>query len=527
MKAFGLRLLLATACCSAGLQTAPALPQDPVQSQAPAPVLQNRPVTDQPSENPDGTYTIRRKANLVILDVVVTDAKNHIVTDLTQKDFHVNDAGEDEKIVSFEAAGEHQVPPSQVIESTRDLDRVAPRAPVNIIVLDEYTMQFEDMAFARYSLQKWLRGQPQKLSTPTMLLSVNLQHLEVLCDYTQSKQRILEALDHHSVANPWFLRSGTWLALRYQLAFQTLQSVADATVGHLGHKNVIWVGRGLPSLAFSDVRLDTDRRIDTDLQVAINRLRDARITLYTIDPAGVEVNPSDPSNPFGGNYDFARIATATGGRALYGRNDVDAEVGTSIRDGGSFYSVSYQPTIDMRKPDRFRRITVSVDRPGMVVTTRDGYYMQGGPSAGVPQSASAGVAHELVNAGANRVTYDGLPMTLQATGIVNEYVIHIDGEAVTWTAATATQPRLAHLLVAVTQFDRKDKLVSRRAWSMLLSRKQDEPGGFVLPINAPFKLERSPKAVRARFVVRLTSSGRIGTADLAFPDAGMISPSAQ
>ena len=521
MKAFVLRLLLSTVLCGAVARAPMAEAQSPGPAQMPAPVLQNRPGTDQPSKNADGTYTIRRKANLVILDVVVTDAKNHIVTDLTQNDFHVNDAGEDEKIASFEAAGEHQVERTQVIESTRDLDRLAPRAPVNIIVLDEYTMQFEDMAFARYSLEKWLKGQSAKLATPTMLLSINLKHLEVLCDYTQSKQQILEALNHHSVANPWFLQSGSWLALRYQLAFQTLQSVADATIGHLGHKNVIWVGRGLPSFAFADVRLDTDRRIDTDLQVAINRLRDARITLYTIDPAGVQVNPSDPSNPFGGNYDFARIAAATGGHALYGRNDVDAEVGTAIRDGGSFYSLSYQPTIDMRKPDRFRRIAVTVDRPGMVVTTRDGYYMEGGPSSGVSQSASAGVTHELLNAGDNRVNYDGLPMSLQATGITDQYVIHIDGEAVTWAPATATNPRLAHLLVVVTQFDRKDKLVSRHVWSMLLSHQRDVPeaSNSVLPINAPFKLARAPDAVRARFVVRLTASGRIGTADLSFPAA--------
>jgi hypothetical protein len=38
-------------------------------------------------------------------------------------------------------------------------------------------------------------------------------------------------------------------------------------------------------------------------------------------------------------------------------------------------------------------------------------------------------------------------------------------------------------------------------------------GGINHSLNLAYTIERDPKAVRARFVVRVTSSGRIGTAD--------------
>src|SRR6202011_1176075 len=111
------------------------------------------------------------------------------------------------------------------------------------------------------------------------------------------------------------------------------------------HKNMIWIGRGFPSINMANIPVDSSRRVESYVQQCVNMLRDARVTLYAVDPAGLVVDPIAKYgnegaflDPFGGNYDFARLARATGGKALYGRNDVDAEIGNSAEDGVNFYT---------------------------------------------------------------------------------------------------------------------------------------------------------------------------------------------
>jgi len=497
--------------------TPPAQHSVPVTGQSPSQTANS----SQTVKNADGTYTIRTTARLVVLDVVVEDKKGHVVTDLTRDQFHVTESNDPETILNFETAGSHSVAPEMTIDSTQDLDRLAPRAPVNIILLDEFNTRFEDMAFARYSLKEWLKRQPDKLDTPTMLLSVSLQKFEVLRDYTQNKQEILSALDHHFAALPWQAQQYSWVAERYSLAFQTLQRVAQAVVGHIGHKNMIWIGRGFPPLDFANVPIDTQNRIDSIVQETVNRMRDARVTLYTIDPAGLQVgntygSTAEFNDPFGGNYQFAKLATATGGKALYGRNDVDAEIGTTIRDGSSFYTLTYRPGNESRDPQKFRKIRVTVDRPELVVTTREGYYLQR-PASGVnPTAPSRRLAMDLVSAESSTMVYDGLPMTVKPRIEPDTYLIHVDGRAVPWSNATDTDPRKAEMILMVSTFDKKGKELKRDAKSLKVSAPAGTAptGRIELPVNLPYKLEHDPKAVRARVVVRMAGSGRIGTADL-------------
>jgi hypothetical protein len=58
--------------------------------------------------------------------MVVTDAKGKVVTDLKRDDFHVTELDEPQTILNFEEAGAHTLNPDLSIESTADLDRLAP-----------------------------------------------------------------------------------------------------------------------------------------------------------------------------------------------------------------------------------------------------------------------------------------------------------------------------------------------------------------------------------------------------------------
>jgi VWFA-related protein len=459
----------------------------------------------------------------VVLDMLVTDAKGNVVNDLKQQDFHVEEAGGVQDIQTFEQAGEHTPDPQISIDSTADLDRLAPRAPVNIILLDEFNTRFEDMAFARYSLKKYLDKQPAKLTAPTILIAVNLEKFTVLRDYTQSKDEILSALESHLVAYPWQQAQGAWVGERYATAFITLRRVAEAVMGHPGHKNVIWIGRGFPSLNFARVSVYTQDHIESAVRSCVNILRNARITLYTVDPAGVMLHPSEygggplANDPFGGNYQFSLLAKATGGAALYGRNDVDAEIDTAIRDGSSFYTLTYRPNNPTSDLKKFRKIKVTLDRPGLTVTTREGYYTAAPPQPVDPENPSRRLIADLVAADTSTMVYDGIPISLMASPAdPDSYTVHVDAKGLSWAPATDTQPRRTDLILMVSTFDSKGKELKREARTIGANAPPTVPptGRLERSVDISYKMDHNPKAVRARFVVRATSSGRIGTADV-------------
>jgi len=484
---------------------------------------QQPPTGTQPTRDANGTYTITRNARIVILDMVVTDAKGNVITDLKRDDFRVTEMNEPQTVLNFEPAGAHTISPTLSIDSTSTLDALAPGAPVNIVLLDEFNTRFEDMAFARYSLKKFLDRQPGKLATPTMLVAVSLQNFTVLHDYTQNKDDLISALNHHFAAYPWQAHQYAWLGERYATAFITLRRVAQATIGHPGHKNMIWIGRGFPNLNMANFPVDTEQRVNNAVQDCVNVLRDARITLYTIDPAGLKVDQqaygSDAAftDPFGGNYQFAKLATATGGRALYGRNDVDAQIGTAIRDGASFYTLTYRPTDDSQNPQKFRRIKVTVDRPGLTVTTREGYYLQYGPDRVNPVNPSKRLIADLLSADSSTMVYDGAPVTVRRSADNPEtFSIHVDAKGLAWSYATDTEPRHAEVILVASTFDKKNKELKRDAKVIRASATGDVPptGRLERSLEIHYSLAPDPKATRVRFVVRVAATGRIGTADV-------------
>jgi VWFA-related protein len=505
---------------SASPQATPSIPASPSNTQAPPAIPGSG---TQPVRGADGTYTLRRTSRLVVLDVVVTDKQGNVVNGLTRDDFHITELDQPQTILNFEAAGAHSTPVTADINSTADLDKMAPQAPVNILLLDEFNTRFEDMAFARYSLKKLLQKQPDRLNTPTMLIAVDLQHFTVLQDYTQNKAALLSALDHHFVAYPWQVHNGGWIAERYATAFATLTRVAEAVVGHPGHKNMIWIGRGFPPYNFANGPVDTENRVNSAVQMCVNELRDARVTLYTVDPAGLTVSPGGGygpdaafNDPFGGNYQFSKLAVATGGRTFYGRNDVDTEIGTGIREGGSFYSMTYRPDSANVDPKKFRRIKITLSRPDLAATTREGYYVQMGPARVNPVNPSRRLEFELLSADASNMVYDGVPLTLEQDPTnPDKFMIKVDGKGLVWAAATDTAPRHADIVVVASTFDKKNKELKRTAKVVSANASGNVPptGPLLRDLNMNFPLEHNDKAVRVRFVVRVSATGRIGTAD--------------
>jgi len=481
---------------------------------------------------PDGkasAYTLRVNSRLVVLDVVVTDKLGNIVNNLKADDFRIYEDKVFQPIRSFEVSPSSQ-PASTAqpltINSTAELDRQEPNAPVSIIVLDEINTKFTDEAFTRYSLKKYLATQGNTLVQPTMLIAVNLDHLIVLRDYTTSKQEILSALDHHLQENPWKAMGGSFQAEQFDAAFASLLEVAQATGGHPGHKNMIWIGKGMPTIDPIQLTPDAAASLDGMIALTTNMFRDSRITLYTVDPSGVPAEePSEDADgfydedPFGGQVNFNAMASATGGKAFYGRNDIDAGVGSSVEAGAHFYTLSYAPSSDSSDTKAFRNIQVRMVNPNLTATTREGYYAETPPVPAATDEtgkSSDRFIFDLKVAADSLMIYDAVPFIVKRdTTPPDSFEINIDPRDVDWEEMNSGQP-IAHVTLLAESFDKKNNVLSHEV--KIVTAQAPAPSGedsststgLTLHIN----ISTPPSAARLRFVVRMNHSGKLGTNNL-------------
>ncbi len=119
------------------------------------------------------------------------------------------------------------------------------------------------------------------------------------------------------------------------------------------------------------------------------QLRDARITLYSIDPLGM--NDAGSFRTFyyqsflkgvtavkkvdSGNLALQVLATQSGGLVLNSSNDFQKLMLTPLTDAKAFYTLSFDaPPAD--HADEYHSLEVKVDKPGLTARTRTGYYAQ-------------------------------------------------------------------------------------------------------------------------------------------------------
>jgi hypothetical protein len=70
---------------------------------------------------------------------------------------------------------------------------------------------------------------------------------------------------------------------------------------------------------------------------------------------------------------FETVAPESGGAILRHRNDIDIAIDDAVRDGSSYYTISYYPTND-NWDGSFRRIKIQVEPSNLIARTQHGYY---------------------------------------------------------------------------------------------------------------------------------------------------------
>jgi hypothetical protein len=130
------------------------------------------------------------------------------------------------------------------------------------------------------------------------------------------------------------------------------------------------------------------------------------------------------------------------------------------------------------------------------------------------------------------MVYDGVPIEVHRSPTEPDtFIVHVDGHGLIWKLPTDTQPRrTTELILAISTFDKKGKELKQSANVMhFAALATDPPTGRILRnIDVPYHMtDHDRKAVRIRFTVRVSATGRIGTADLPLGDAAGEMPPAK
>jgi len=488
-----------------------------------------------PNQSPSSTLTVTSR--LVVLDIVVLDNKGNVVTGLDKSQFTVYEDKVEQRIRNFEGPNDHAMPNvgQHLVHSTADLPKIG-NATVNVIVIDELNTAFSDTARAQQAIRKFLEKQPEVLAVPTLFLGAGASRVTMLHDFTQSRADLIESMKKHvtdvdfrALANQ--LNGGTMSAPDgFAKTLGALSEVASSLRGIPGHKNVIWVGTGFDKAYDLTSASDSDaQKISDALELVTRRMMEARMSVSTLDPAGVDASQatediadeatfgSGPSSisDFVQDASFDGLARSTGGTVVHGLNDLDHLIATDANRAADFYTLAYTPSGSSNAAQPYRSIRVVIKDPNLHAVTRTGYYDGPHTEAPVtpsnPKTQSREFKFDLLSAGGSHLVYTGLHVTAKKEG--DGYRVFVEAGDLQWTPQQdGTQ--LAEVSIEGVAFNPKDKVLRQDAEEFKERiHEGDQPSGK--QVNFRFSMPVPAGASRIRFVVRDAVGGKIGSVDFA------------
>lgn len=526
--------------------------------------------------NQTQSYVVHAQRNEVLVDVRVEDKHGRPVVNLKQQDFRVLEDGVPQKINSFDFENVEQLAtasaeggPPKVIDLAKlppkaDLGPVVENHRMIVIFFDLTSMPVDDLMRAEKAAQKFVSTQ----MTPADLVAVATytSDLRVLQDFTNDRAALSKVLKSLELGESSSLagmasegEAGTTDANGEEVVTQdvseaftpdetefnifntdqklaALESLARALRDIPGRKSVIHFSSGIER---TGVENQAQLRATTD---AANR---SDVSFYTVDarglaalPPGGDATSSSPSGTalytgsavssqfsslYSGRETLASLATDTGGRTFYDLNDFSPAFRDVQKENSSYYLLGYTPS-NQKSDGRFRRIKVEVDRPGVKVEARPGYFAP----KNFRQYTRQDREFELQQAMELDAPFVDLPLAVEAAYFRQPdgkyYVVlaaKIPGSAVPFQAKSkwhqtafdfywrATDPKGN---VAGVLHDTLPVKLNSRTYEQVLSGNLLYEGGMVL----------DPGTYRLKVVARENRSGKMGTFEmpLALPAMG-------
>ncbi len=307
------------------------------------------------------------------LNVQVT-AAGQPVSGLTQADFSVLDNRTGASIVSVK----QQTPATEPVHA--------------IILLDSVNVRYTELAYERDQVLKFLRSNGGKLAVPTSIAVLTDTGVKSQRDFSQDGNALAAGLAKQDIGLRAITRAaGFWGASeRFNVSATALGTLSKYAATIQGRKFLLWVSPGWPLLSGPREELDSKqhRQIFGNIMQISNELRSANVTLYALNPLGASEDllqanyykeftkgVEKPQDAQLGNLALQVLAEQSGGLALQGSTDVASMMTRCLRDADSWYEVRLARA-DSGSDKPYHRIEARVDKPGVELRTRGGYYAE-------------------------------------------------------------------------------------------------------------------------------------------------------
>ncbi len=414
-----------------------------------------------PAQPPTPPLTFKVEVNYVEIDAVVTDEQGAFARNLTKDDFQIVEDGKPQTLSVFAPVDipiERADPPLYAKTSIPP-DVATNRTPfegrVFVVVIDDLHINFARTSRVRAAARQFIE---RYVGTNDVVAVVNTRgRNDAMQDFTSNRQLALNAVDR---AMGQAAESSTKAALqdysnnqgqrgadshmsrdfneleRYtngRNTLDTLRSLSEFVSGMHGRRKAV--------VLFSEgINYDTSNTIQnryaTDIQSSMSNLiaaaTRANASIYAVDPRGVtsgmedsidigsfptdnSISITDMQTELRVSQDSLRqMAGETGGVAILNQNDFRTGFSRIVDENSNYYVLGYYPTND-RRDGRFRNVQVKVNRPGLRVRARKGYYASKGKADKPKPAGHEGTSPELRDALASPIPVNGLTMAATAT----------------------------------------------------------------------------------------------------------------
>ncbi len=373
--------------------------------------------SNQVSNTPQGGFSIKVNAELVLANVVARDAKTgELVKDLKQSDFKIYENGKEQQISTFDFQSVDMATPlneatiSGLAAGPAGSKAVVVAKPEDlrnhrliVMLFDLTSMQPEDLERSVDAAQAFLKTKMQVADLVALVSLGDALHVDQ--DFTSDKDALIREVGaYNGTESQGFAPGAT--ASSNQAEDTTSYTPDESEYNDLNTDRELFALRAVSkslekinqkkSLLYFSGGISRDGiENEASLRAAINSAVRADLAIYSVDTRGLQAigplgDASTGSLRGSGGYNgaalqnnlnqnfatqevMATLSNDTGGTAFFDSNDFAPAFAKVQNDSSAYYSIGFHST----NPDRdgkFRKLTVKINRPNIKLSYNAGYY---------------------------------------------------------------------------------------------------------------------------------------------------------